>query len=60
MVVGWMVVEARARQEAAFLCRRMFANGLLRHPLPYHCHGDDDDYDEGDDEDADEYRSAAQ
>ena len=51
---------SKTRQEAAFLCRRMFANGLLRHPLPYHCHGDDDDYDEGDDEDADEYRSAAQ
>ena len=52
-----MVVEARARQEAAFLCRPMFANGLLRHPPAYHCHADDDDHHNDEDDAADEYRA---
>ena len=28
------VSRGGARQEAAFLCRPMFANGLPRHPMP--------------------------
>ena len=50
------MAQARARQEAAFLCRRMFANGLLRLPAIIIAMCIDDN---GDDEDvlADEYRA---